>query len=234
MAIEVEDESDSTLLSQPPSANSPAFKNAMAAVLVGVIMSTVVGVTVYQSTRPANSLAMRGARDGLEAQVLSEKSEYLISLGLGSVCRMSPEDTNLVPKKAKVIHGISSEKCQKECEAEAECRAMEYRNSEQRCEKWYTPARWHKNLVEHKTVNGNPDFHCLVKSGRCETLKLHKKVLEGEMDELLDHIKNNCMEGPSGDKYNMCSSQYAQSMLNTNKRLCEAMMSSCAEEVQCE
>lgn len=44
---------------------------------------------------------------------------------------------------------------------------MEYRNSEQRCEKWYTPARWHKNLVEHKTVNGNPDFHCLVKSGRC-------------------------------------------------------------------
>eukprot|EP00913_Durusdinium_trenchii_P031992 g29965.t1 len=216
MAIEVEDESDSTLLSQPPSANSPAFKNAMAAVLVGVIMSTVVGVTVYQSTRPANSLAMRGARDGLEAQVLSEKSEYLISLGLGSVCRMSPEDTNLVPKKAK------------------ECRAMEYRNSEQRCEKWYTPARWHKNLVEHKTVNGNPDFHCLVKSGRCETLKLHKKVLEGEMDELLDHIKNNCMEGPSGDKYNMCSSQYAQSMLNTNKRLCEAMMSSCAEEVQCE
>ena len=50
---------------------------------MGVIMSTVVGVTVYQSTRPANSLAMRGARDGVEAQVLSEKSEYLISLGAG-------------------------------------------------------------------------------------------------------------------------------------------------------
>lgn len=30
------------------------------------------------------------------------------------------QDTNLVPKKAKVIHGISSEKCQKECEAEAD------------------------------------------------------------------------------------------------------------------
>ena len=30
----------------------------------------------------------------------------------------------------------------------------------------------------HVKVDGTPDFECYIKSGRCETLKAHKKQLE--------------------------------------------------------
>eukprot|EP00438_Fugacium_kawagutii_P002239 Skav227455 [mRNA] locus=scaffold2491:180832:197681:+ [translate_table: standard] len=62
----------------------------------------------------------------------------------------------------------------RKCDGNPKCRAMEYRTSEKRCELWYTPARYHVTVFEDNTVTGKPDFHCFVKSGRCETMKAHK------------------------------------------------------------
>lgn len=80
------------------------------------------------------------------------------------------------------------------CNSEKACRAIEYRTHEKRpwdlmshtpdapgCELWYTPARYHVTVFEDKTVTGKPDFHCMVKNGRCDTLKAHKQVLEDAM-----------------------------------------------------
>lgn len=38
-------------------------------------------------------------------------------------------------------------------------------------------AGYHVTVFEDKTVTGVPDFHCFVKSGRCETMKAHKRLV---------------------------------------------------------
>jgi len=208
----------------PAKARSTKAIAAIAAI-IGIVIG--VGLFAYQSgTTITGSLG--------KAVQLDAESEHLLSLGLGTVCRQSPSDQQVVPKEAEVV-STTMEDCKDRCEKMgAECRAAEFRTSESRCELWKVPARYHMTVFDQNTVGGKPDFHCFIKSGRCETLSAHKEVMEDAMKKLLDTIKIHCMHGPSGDMFSKCSASYAQSLLDAKKRICTAMQGACSGGSTCD
>mmetsp|Transcript_68482 Transcript_68482/g.150593 ORF Transcript_68482/g.150593 Transcript_68482/m.150593 type:complete len:230 (-) Transcript_68482:83-772(-) len=226
IAMESGEMEDAAPLIQEPAAKST---KALLATTGGIVLMAIMGISLWQAGggMTPEKVAIN------DAQELVEKNDVLLSMGLGTACREDPSDQKIMPEHANVIHGNMGD-CEKKCNDMPKCRAMEYRTSEKRCELWFTPARHHVTVFEDKTVTGRPDFHCFVKSGRCETMKAHKKVLEDAMDSLLTHIKSNCMQGPSHNVFDKCSSTYAQGLLDANSRVCKAMQTACeGESVQC-
>ena len=49
-------------------------------------------------------------------------------------------------------------------------------------------AGYHVTVFEDKTVTGVPDFHCFVKSGRCETMKAHKPLVCSK-SQVIDNLR---------------------------------------------
>ncbi|CAJ1348883.1 unnamed protein product [Effrenium voratum] len=208
----------------------PTARRTKLVAAIATIIGTAIGVGIFanQSGKTTTG-SLRQADVQLDAE-----SEHLLELGLGTVCRQSPTDQQVVPKEADVVF-TTIDDCKDRCEKMGEeCRAVEFRTSENRCELWKVPARYHMTIFDQNTVGGKPDFHCFIKSGRCETLSAHKEVVEDAMKKLLDTIKDvHCMQGPSGDMFSKCS-DYAQSLLDAKKRICTAMQGACSGGSTCD
>ncbi|CAK9083592.1 unnamed protein product [Durusdinium trenchii] len=111
-------------------------------------------------------------------------------MGPKTVCRQTPQDPIIWPANhvdrvltiAHVCHDpppcqllplstpLTREDCQKRCMEFENCRGVEYRHSEDRCEILARPTEWFIDNTKHRTVGGPLDFECWLYKPTCDVL----------------------------------------------------------------
>eukprot|EP00931_Biecheleriopsis_adriatica_P108964 TRINITY_DN83234_c0_g1_i1.p1 TRINITY_DN83234_c0_g1~~TRINITY_DN83234_c0_g1_i1.p1 ORF type:complete len:243 (-),score=59.77 TRINITY_DN83234_c0_g1_i1:21-749(-) len=187
------------------------------------------------------ALKLRGIvlqRSSLQGRRLSDvtevKLQHFFSLGPGTVCRANDQEDRMVltlPKHGQVKEHMMKEQCRRECQAEAQCAGYEFRKLFGRCELWYEHIGAHIHVFHNKTVDGPPDFECVLKSPTCSDLWSHQAIFVRAMIELQQFVDFHCAEGPEWEEYAVCSRSYVEAALRTEKLLCTAVSESCRRPV---
>eukprot|EP00913_Durusdinium_trenchii_P000958 g885.t1 len=86
-------------------------------------------------------------------------------LTIAHVCH-DPPPCQLLPLSTP----LTREDCQKRCMEFENCRGVEYRHSEDRCEILARPTEWFIDNTKHRTVGGPLDFECWLYKPTCDVL----------------------------------------------------------------
>lgn len=151
-----------------------------------------------------------------------------LDLGVGTACREGAHDHTLIPQHGETKQGVGGlRSCQDMCQA-PNCKGVEYRVSEDRCEVWYQKVGGHEHLFLENSVKGKPDFVCLLRRPTCTALRGHFSIFMSFVQQLNNYHEKHCHNGPT--ETGKCSMSYAKSVDQAARDICDAMATTCNEK----
>ncbi|CAE7356128.1 unnamed protein product [Symbiodinium sp. CCMP2456] len=208
----------------------PWFRFGLAS-SAALVLSSLVFFVVWQGRSSSGRMEPRilePVEEASDRRLGPEGSDEFLSLGLSTVCRSSLRNiTEIVPSQGMVKTNLPRQSCEDLCIKDGRCRGYEYRYGERRCELWHESILAHLNVFHNRTVSGPPDFVCVVRQPTCRELRGHKSLKNEEVNSLSFYLMEFCDTGPTPELYGPCSKRYAEDIIQTSQRLCDAVRHVC-------
>eukprot|EP00930_Biecheleria_cincta_P092406 TRINITY_DN82303_c0_g1_i1.p1 TRINITY_DN82303_c0_g1~~TRINITY_DN82303_c0_g1_i1.p1 ORF type:complete len:242 (+),score=30.86 TRINITY_DN82303_c0_g1_i1:67-792(+) len=219
-----ESETDEELLLAKPSLRSP-FLGRGVSLAVGA--SVVLGVVACVSYAWDRHNVWVAEADNVLGLSHKDSVEWL-DLGVGTACRKGAHDKTLIPENGETKTGVGGlNACKAMCQVPT-CKGAEYRVSEDRCELWYEQVGGHEHLILENSVQGKPDFVCLLRRPTCTELRGHFSIFMSFVQDLNTYHERHCDDGPT--ETGKCSMSYAKSVDQAAHDICDAMATTCNEK----